>query len=83
MKIVYLASFRESLSCGQEEVAPPSHVTTLAELASWLHQKSPRHAHAFQDMSLVCAAIDHQFQPLTAPLAGAREVAFFPPVTGG
>jgi molybdopterin synthase sulfur carrier subunit len=34
-------------------------------------------------MASVRVAIDQELTEMSAPLAGAREVAFFPPMTGG
>ena len=83
MRILYFAWVRERIGTGQEEVAPPASVTTVAALIAWLGRHSDGHAAAFADPSRLRAAIDGAFVPLDALLAGATELALFPPVTGG
>ncbi len=55
----------------------------MADLVDWLRGRSAGHAEAFADLRRLRAAIDQQFVPLDTPLGSAREVAIFPPVTGG
>lgn len=83
MKVLYFAWLRERVGLSEEEVSPPAEVRTVADLASWLTTRSPGHAHAFENPRVVRAALDHRHAKADAPLSGAREVAFFPPMTGG
>ena len=83
MRVLYFAWVRERVGVDEEEVTPPDGVTTVAALVDWLAARSPRHAEAFADRSRLRAAVDQAFVPFDAPLAHAREVAIFPPVTGG
>lgn len=83
MRLLYFAWVRERVGVGEEEVAPPAAVTTVAELIAWRAAASERHAAAFAEPARLRAAIDQAFVPLDALIAGAREVAIFPPVTGG
>ncbi len=83
MRVLYFASVRERVGLGEEEVTPPTTVVTISDLVDWLTTRSGAHAAAFADRSRLRAAVDGAFAPLTASLAGAREVALFPPVTGG
>ena len=83
LTILYFAWVRERVGVDMEQVAVPDAVATVGELAAWLARRDPAHADAFADMARVRAAVDQQFAPLDAAIAGAREVAFFPPVTGG
>ncbi len=83
MDISYFAWVREQIGTGHEQVEPPVSVGTVMELVAWLSERSERHAAAFADVSRIRAAVDDRFVPLHASLAGAREVALFPPVTGG
>lgn len=77
MDVLYFAWVREGVGKGQERVDPPAEVLTVADLIGWL-------GHAvLHDKTKLRAAIDQQFVALDAPIAGAREVAIFPPVTGG
>ncbi len=56
---------------------------TVAELVEELKRRDKSHALAFADLRAVRVAVDEELADLAAPLAGVREVAFFPPMTGG
>lgn len=81
--MVYFAWVRERIGVGEEEVSPPATVETIAGLVDWLAQRSDGHANAFADRSRLRAARDQDFVGMDTPIAGAREIALFPPVTGG
>ena len=66
-----------------EDVAIPEHVATVAELIAWLKSRGPEFANAFEREQVIRAAIDHSHVRHDARIGGAREIAFFPPVTGG
>lgn len=83
MDLLYFAWVREAVGTGQESVDPPEAVHDVAGLIDWLSRRSPGHAAAFADPTRLRAAIDQRFVPLDTPLGEAREVALFPPVTGG
>ena len=83
MDLLYFAWVREAVGVGQERVDPPETVRDVADLVRWLAARSPGHAAAFADPARLRAAIDQRFGPFDAPLGDAREVALFPPVTGG
>ncbi len=83
MRLVYFAWVRERIGTAEEEVSPPVSVTTVADLVHWLAGQSHGHAEAFADRARLRAAVDQTFVPLDTPIAGAREIAIFPPVTGG
>jgi len=81
--LLYFAWVRERMGHGRETVAVPEHVETVADLMTWLSARDERSAAAFAHPSTVRAAIDRVHAQPGARLAGAREIAFFPPVTGG
>ena len=83
MKVRYFAWIKQTIGAGEEEVSPPDSVRTVGELAGWLSARTPRHAAAFTEARVFGAAIDQKIVPLDTPLGTAREVAFFPPFTGG
>ena len=83
MELLYFAWVREAVGLGQERVDPPAEVRTVADLIAWLATRSAGHAGAFAEPARLRAAIDQKFVPLDAELGLAREVAIFPPVTGG
>ena len=55
----------------------------MGELIAWLAQRGEGYAHAFETPKVIRAALDHTHVPSDAPISGAREIAFFPPMTGG
>ncbi len=83
MRVLYFAWVRERIGMGEEVVAPPAGVTTVGALVDWLATRSDGHAAAFAERGRLRAAVDQAFVSLEAPLGDAREVAIFPPVTGG
>jgi molybdopterin synthase sulfur carrier subunit len=83
MRLLYFAWVRERVGVSEEEVDPPATVVSVADLIDWLSTRSAGHADAFADRARLRAALDQDFVPLETPIDGAREVAIFPPVTGG
>lgn len=83
MKILYFAWVRERVGTGEEDITVPQHVGTVGELVTWLNTRGENYQAAFEDLRAIRAAVDQNHVQLDAPLNGAREVAFFPPVTGG
>jgi molybdopterin synthase sulfur carrier subunit len=83
MKLVYFAWVRERVGRAEEEIAPPASVATVAELVAWLSKRGEEYAHAFENPNVIRTAIDKRHVKAGAAIAGAREIAFFPPMTGG
>ena len=83
MKLVYFAWVRERIGKAEEEVLPPASVATVAELMRWLAGRGEEYAHAFDNPKVIRAAIDRSHVRPDSAIAGAREIAFFPPMTGG
>lgn len=83
MRILYFAWLRERLNRGEEDVSPPSDVTTVAQLIDWLASRDEAFALATEKRSLIKAAVDARLVAPTASISGARVVALFPPMTGG
>jgi molybdopterin synthase sulfur carrier subunit len=83
VKLLYFAWVRERVGMAEEIVAPPAGVSTVKELMNWLAGRDEQHAHAFENASVIRAAIDHRHVRPDAGIAGAAEIAFFPPMTGG
>lgn len=79
----YFAWVREKMGRAEERVDLPAHVHTVAELVGWLKQRGPEYGEAFAKEHVIRVALDQRHVKPTVPIAGAREVAFFPPVTGG
>jgi sulfur-carrier protein len=83
VKVLYFAWVRERVGKAEEEIEPPAGVSTVGELATWLAGRGEEYAHAFANPKAVRAAIDRTHVKPQAAIAGAREIAFFPPMTGG
>jgi molybdopterin synthase sulfur carrier subunit len=83
MKVLYFAWLRERIGKPAEEIDPPDSVTTVADLMSWLAQRGEEYAYAFENPRVIRAALDRSHVRPEARISGAREIAFFPPMTGG
>ena len=83
MKLVYFAWVRERIGRTDEQVDVPDSIETVAELVRWLKGRGEEYEYAFENEVIVRAAVDHVHVKPDARIAGAREVAFFPPMTGG
>ncbi|SFL26702.1 molybdopterin synthase subunit MoaD [Bradyrhizobium sp. NFR13] len=83
MKVVYFAWVRERIGKAEETVEPPAGVRTVGDLIGWLSTRGDEYAYAFETPKVIRAAIDHTHVRPDTVIAGAREIAFFPPMTGG
>ncbi|WP_201863467.1 molybdopterin converting factor subunit 1 [Microvirga soli] len=83
MKLVYFAWVRERVGKTDEDIEVPENVGTVADLVRWLKGRGEEYGYAFENEGVVRAAIDHVHVKPEASIAGAREIAFFPPMTGG
>lgn len=83
MKLLYFAWVRERIGKGEEVVEPPSGIATVADLMSWLAGRGEEYAFAFENPKLIRAAVNRTHVKPEAAIAGATEIAFFPPMTGG
>jgi molybdopterin synthase sulfur carrier subunit len=83
MKLKYFAWVRERVGKSEETIEPPPGVNTVDELIAWLAARGETYAYAFETPRVIRAAIDHAHVKQDAAIAGAREIAFFPPMTGG
>jgi molybdopterin synthase sulfur carrier subunit len=82
-KLVYFAWVRERIGKTEEELELPGDVVNVADLARWLAGRGEEYAYAFENPDIVRAAIDKRHVKPSMPVKGAREIAFFPPMTGG
>ena len=81
MDVLYFAWLRERIGLPRETVS--SEAATVMELVEELRAREDRYAAAFADVSALRVAVDQELAEFDAPLAGVREIAFFPPMTGG
>lgn len=77
--LLYFARVREAVGRGEERIDLPARVTSVAELADWLADRYP----VFADRSRLRVAVDQVMATFDTDVRAAKEVAFFPPVTGG
>ncbi len=83
MKLVYFAWVRERIGIESEDVTLPATVRTTHELIDWLKTRGPDYELALAEPRAVRVAVDKVHAPGEVSLAGAQEVAIFPPMTGG
>ena len=83
MKLVYFAWLRERIDKTEEDVDLPASVETIGDLMTWLKTRGEEYEHAFDNPKVIRAAIDKTHVRPEAKIAGASEIAFFPPMTGG
>ena len=79
--VVYFAWVRERIGLPKERIETDAR--TVSDLVAELRHREDRYQAAFADLSALRVAVDQELTDFDAPLAGAREVAFFPPMTGG
>jgi molybdopterin synthase sulfur carrier subunit len=83
MKVLYFAWIRERIGKPEEEIELPASIATVGDLMNWLGKRGEEYAYAFDNPKVVRAAIDKVHAGPAAKIANAREIAFFPPMTGG
>ena len=83
MKLLYFAWVRERIGLAEEEIDPPTGVATVGDLVAWLTRRGEGYAYAFENPKVIRTAIDRTHVRADTKIEGAREIAFFPPMTGG
>ena len=83
LSIVYFAWVREAIGRDEEQVERPDPVRTVADLVAMLAARGEGYAEALGDPTRLRAAVDQRFMPMDSLIGDAKEVALFPPVTGG
>jgi molybdopterin synthase sulfur carrier subunit len=83
VKVLYFAWVREKVGKAEEILDVPADVESAQQLMTWLKGRGPEYAEAFARSEVIRVALDRTHVKPTANIAGAREIAFFPPVTGG
>lgn len=83
MKLRYFAWVRERIGREEEEIDPPAGIDTVAGLIDFLKKRGPEYEAAFAEPRAIRVALDRVHVEHGAPIAGAREAALFPPMTGG
>jgi molybdopterin synthase sulfur carrier subunit len=83
VKLLYFAWVRERVGKPEEDIELPADVATVGDLIAWLAKRGEQYAYAFENPRIIRAAIDRAHVRADAAIGGAREIAFFPPMTGG
>ncbi|MEO1398014.1 MAG: molybdopterin converting factor subunit 1 [Pseudomonadota bacterium] len=83
VKLIYFSWVRERIGVGEETVTLPDDVTTTTELLSWLQSRGESYAAALEFPDIIRVALDQEHVETNAPIGAAREIALFPPMTGG
>jgi molybdopterin synthase sulfur carrier subunit len=83
LTILYFAWVRQKVGTGEEHIALPAHVTTIAELIEFLRLRGGGYAESFSDPSRLRAAVNQEHALFDSIIRDGDEIAFFPPVTGG
>jgi sulfur-carrier protein len=83
MKLRYFAWVRERVGRAEDDIEIPRHVATIADLMTFLAERDEGYAAAFAQPDVIRAALDQEHVEAQALIGAAREVAFFPPMTGG
>ena len=83
VQLLYFAWVREKAGCSEEKLTLPAELVTVRDLIRWQKQRAPEYREAFADEDVIRVALDQQHATSDSPLEGVREIAFFPPVTGG
>ena len=83
VRILYFAWVRERIGKAEERVELPASARTVADLIAWLSSRGEEYAYAFERPTVIRTAIDKVHVKADAAISGAKEIAFFPPMTGG
>jgi sulfur-carrier protein len=83
VRVLYFAWVRERIGKAEERIELPASAKTVADLVAWLSSRGEEYAHAFENPKVIRAAIDRAHVRADSAILGAREIAFFPPMTGG
>ncbi|MDI7861066.1 molybdopterin converting factor subunit 1 [Rhizobiaceae bacterium n13] len=82
-RLVYFAWVRERIGKAEEEISLPPTVATVGDLLNHLKTLGEEYETALQFPEAIRVAINQEHVDHLEPLAGAREIGIFPPMTGG
>jgi sulfur-carrier protein len=83
VKLVYFAWLREKIGVGEETRALPDTVRTAHDLILWLATQGEEYAEALAVPSIIRVAVDQEMIQPDEFLGTPKEIALFPPMTGG
>ncbi|MEM8573066.1 MAG: molybdopterin converting factor subunit 1 [Pseudomonadota bacterium] len=82
-RLLYFAWVKEKTGIATEDIELPGDIGTVADVIAWLKTRGPEFENAFAQSDTIRAAVDQTHARADTPITGAKEIAFFPPVTGG
>jgi sulfur-carrier protein len=82
-KLKYFAWVRERIGMSEEEIELPADVKTAGDLLGFLAERGDGYAEALQHPKVIRVAVNLEHVEHSELIAGAREIALFPPMTGG
>ncbi|KQU91314.1 molybdopterin synthase sulfur carrier subunit [Mesorhizobium sp. Root695] len=82
-RLIYFAWVRERIGVAEEDIDLPAGIETVADLLRWLKSRGEEYEHALQYPDVIRVAINREHVEHGEKIAGAREIALFPPMTGG
>ncbi|MBB6013061.1 molybdopterin synthase sulfur carrier subunit [Aquamicrobium lusatiense] len=83
MKLIYFAWVRERIGKAEEVVDLPAGLETVSDLLGWLRERGEEYENALQHPEVIRVAINQEHVAHGEKIAGANEIALFPPMTGG
>ena len=83
MRILYFGWVRTNIGTGTEEISLPPHVENVEDLIGFLRGQGDGYRAAFENIKAIRVAVDQEMADMATPLNGSKEVALFPPMTGG
>lgn len=83
MKILYFGWVRARIGIGGEDISPPAEISDVRGLVEWLKERGGGYEQALEDISSIRVAVDQELAELDDAIANVKEVALFPPMTGG
>lgn len=83
MKIKYFAWLKDSVGCGEEEVALPAEVENVGMLLDWLETRGEKYEKAFEFIAVVMVFVNQHYADRSRPVSNDDEVMLVPPIAGG
>ncbi|MEE9314401.1 MAG: molybdopterin converting factor subunit 1 [Rhizobiaceae bacterium] len=83
VKILYFSWIRERIGMGEETISLPDSVRTVTDLLTWMQKRNDQFAHALEVPDIIRVALDQEHTEHDDPIGTPREIALFPPMTGG
>ena len=83
MRVLYFAKVREIIGLTEENIDLPSNVQTVEDFLDYLISKENKYDLALSNKETIHIACDENHVDKDFILKNTKEIAIFPPVTGG